>query len=265
MDLTMNLGWFRNRFTWSTQLLFSHLKEEVLDFEREPTVTNLLGTAFSPAPQPMVGKPLYGIYTYEWAGLSPDTGNPMGMLDGEASEDYLGISRAATIQNLQYHGSARPTSFGALRNDFAYKGFSLSVNISYRFGYYYKRRSIDYYTLLRGEIGHGDYDYRWQKPGDEEITDIPSLPATADFRRNSFYSNSAALVERGDHIRLNDIRFSYSFSKGQQTWLPFRSAQLYTYAHNLGILWKASDDSLDPDFQTAKPLRSIAFGVKLDF
>lgn len=265
MDLMFNLAWFRKELQWSTQILFSQVREKVLDFEKEPTVSSLLGTAFSSTPQPMVGKPLYGIYTYEWAGLSPDNGNPMGFLDGEASEDYLGISRAATIKNLQYHGSARPTAFGAIRNDFAFKGFSISVNISYRLGYYYKRRSIDYYTLLRGAIGHGDYDHRWKQPGDESHTDIPSLPATADLRRNSFYSNSGALVEKGDHIRLNDIRFSYSFSKERQAWLPFESAQIYTYARNLGILWKASNDALDPDYQTAKPLKSIAFGLKLDF
>jgi TonB-linked SusC/RagA family outer membrane protein len=265
VDLSMKVGWFRNSFQWSTNVLFSQLREEALDFEKLPTVTNLLGSAFSAAPQPIVGRPLYGIYTYQWAGLSPDKGNPMGYLDGEASEDYLGISRAATLENLQYHGPARPTVFGAIRNDFSYRGFSLSVNISYRLGYYYKRRSIDYFTLLRGEIGHGDFNRRWQEPGDEEFTQIPSLPATADTRRNAFYSNSGALIEKGDHIRLNDIRMSYGFSQDRQPWLPFRSAQLYGYAHNLGILWKASDDELDPDYQTAKPLRSISFGLQIDF
>jgi len=265
VDLSMQVKWLRNSFQWSTNVLYSHLKEEVLDFEKEPTVNNLLGSAFLAAPYPVVGRPLYGIYTYEWAGLSPDNGNPRGFLDGEPSEDYRGISRAATIENLQYHGSARPTAFGAIRNDFSFKGFSLSVNISYRLGYYYKRRSIDYYTLLRGEIGHGDFDNRWQQPGDEEFTQIPSLPASADSRRNSFYSNSGALVEKGDHIRLNDVRFSYSFSKVNMPWLPFRTAQLYTYANNLGIIWKASNDALDPDYQLASPLRSFALGLKLDF
>ncbi|OOG76446.1 SusC/RagA family TonB-linked outer membrane protein [Algoriphagus sp. A40] len=265
IDLSMNVRWFRKSFGWSTNLLLSQVREKVLDFEKIPTVNNLLGTAFSAAPQPIVGRPLYGIYSYHWAGLSPDKGNPMGYLDGEASEDYLGMSRAATIENLQYHGPARPTVFGALRNDFSYRGFALSVNISYRFGYYYKRRSIDYFTLLRGEIGHGDFDRRWQEPGDEEFTQIPSLPATADTRRNAFYSNSGALIEKGDHIRLNDIRLSYGFAKDRQPWLPFRSAQLYGYAHNLGILWKASDDGLDPDYQTSKPLRSVSFGLQIDF
>lgn len=265
VDITLSARWFRGDFSWTSTLLHSSLEEKVLDFEKKPTVTNLLATALSPSPFPIVGRPLYGMYTYEWAGLDPQNGNPLGILDGEPSADYLGISRAATIDNLQYHGSARPTSYGSVRNDLSYRGFGLSVNVSYRLGYYYKRRSIDYFTLLRGEIGHGDYDYRWQNPGDEEFTQIPSLPPTADTRRNSFYSNSAVLVEKGDHIRLNDIRLSYTWSKLASPGLPFNSLQVYTYAGNLGLLWKASDDRLDPDFQTSKPLRSFAAGVNINF
>lgn len=173
VDFNLVLRPIRGQFTWVSNILYSGVSEKVLDFERKPTVANLLGTAFSANPQPILGRPLYGIYTYQWAGLDPQNGNPLGILDGESSDNYLGISRAATIENLQYHGSARPTTFGAFRNDFSYKGFGLSVNISYRLGYYYKRRSIDYFTLLRGEIGHGDFDQRWQRPGDEAMLKYP--------------------------------------------------------------------------------------------
>jgi len=265
IDISLSANIFRNSFRWTSSLLYSGLREKVLDFEKDPTVTNLLSSALSSAPYPMVGKPLFGVYSYEWAGLDPDTGDPMGILDGEPSKDYLAISRAATIDNLQYHGPGRPTGFGAFRNDFAYKGFSLSVNISYRFGYYVKTRSIDYFTLLRGSIGHGDFDRRWKNSGDELTTQVPSMPASADSRRNSFYTNSAVLIEKGDHIRLNDIRLAYTLSHANAGWLPFHSAQIYSYASNLGIIWKASDDGLDPDYQYSKPLRSVSFGLKLDF
>lgn len=265
VDLTLSARWFRGAFGWTSILLHSSLGEEVLDFEKKPTINNLLATASSPSAQPIVGRPLYGIYTYQWAGLDPQAGNPMGYLNGEPSMDYLGISRAATIDNLQYHGPARPTSFGSLRNELSYRGFSLSLNISYRLGYHYKRKSIDYFTLLRGEIGHGDFDKRWQSPGDEAHTQVPSLPATADTRRNAFYSNSAILVERGDHIRLNDVRLAYTWDRGKYPGLPFRSLQVYGYAGNLGLLWKASNDSLDPDYQSSKALRTFSTGLKIDF
>ena len=266
IDLSANLRLVHKQdLDWSVSILYSSLKEEVVGFEKKPTVANLLSSAYSDIPYPVVGRPLYGIYTYEWAGLDPQDGDPLGYVDGEPSDDYLAISRAATTDNLQYQGPSRPASFGALRNDLSFKGFNLSVNISYRLGYYYKRRSIDYYTLLRGGIGHGDFDKRWQNPGDEVRTDVPSLPATADTQRNNFYSNSAALVEKGDHIRLNDVRLSYTWTRTNLPKLPFRTAQLYLYAGNLGTLWKASEDGLDPDYQTGKPLKSFSAGFKFDF
>ncbi len=249
---------------WQVTWIDSWINEKVVDYENAPTVNNLLAAALAGGTYPMSGRPLFGIYTYHWAGLDTDTGDPMGILDGEASTEYRDIQRAASIDNLQYHGPARPTHFGSLRNDFSWKGFQLSVNMSYRLGYYYKRRSIDYFTLLRGEIGHGDFDRRWQQPGDEAFTQVPSLPSSTDFYRHDFYSNSGVLVEKGDHIRLQDIRLSYTFDRSTMPWLPFQRAELYGYANNLGIIWKTSEDALDPDFRTSRPLKSIAVGLRID-
>lgn len=264
-DVNLTANWIRTKFRWSSYLIYSTLKEKVTEYERIPTVANLLSISSTSMPFPMIGRPLFGVYSYAWSGLDPNTGDPRGFLNGEPSSNYLEMFRAASIDNLVYHGPVRPTTFGAIRNEFGYRGFRLSVNVSYRFGYYYRRNSINYFDLLRGLPGHGDFHSRWMNPGDEQTTSIPSLPATANQRREDFYINSSVLVERGDHIRLNDIRFSYTINKQQVAELPFQSIEFYSYANNLGILWKASNDPLDPDFQTSRPLRSIAFGIRLDF
>lgn len=263
-DIVLTANWLRKDVKWRSHLIYNYISEKVTHFEQIPTVANLLSITNTSMPFPIIGKPLYGIYSYAWAGLDPDTGDPRGFLDGEPSTDYVAMFRSATIDNLQYHGSARPTTFGSLRNEISYKGFQLSVNISYRFGYYYRRRSIDYYSLLRGLPGHGDFQNRWKEPGDEQETYIPSLPETSNLRRNDFYTHASVLVEKGDHIRLNDIRFSYTLSRQNLRGLPFRSMEFYSYANNLGIIWKASDDPLDPDFQTSKPLGSVSFGLRID-
>ncbi|GAB3665187.1 TonB-dependent receptor [Echinicola sediminis] len=265
MDLEFRAKLIDRAFGWQAAWMHSWVREKVVDYENTPTVNNLLGSALGGGAYPMSGRPLFGIYTYQWAGLDPDTGDPMGYLDGEPSTEYRDIQRAATIDNLQYHGPSRPTHFGAMRNDFRWKNLNLSVNISYRLGYFYKRRSIDYFTLLRGEIGHGDFDKRWQEPGDEAFTQVPSLPGSADFYRHDFYMNSGALVEKGDHIRLQDVRLGYSLNKDQVPALPFQHVEIYTYANNVGMIWKASDDPLDPDYRSSKPLRSLAVGLRVDF
>ena len=265
MDVELRAKPVDRAFQWQTSWMHSWVREKVVDYENTPTVNNLLKSALDGGAYPMSGRPLFGIYTYHWAGLDPDTGDPMGYLDGEPSTDYRDIQRAATIENLEYHGPSRPAHFGAFRNDFSWKNFRLSVNISYRLGYYYMRRSIDYFSLLRGEIGHGDFDRRWQRPGDEAFTQVPSLPGSADFYRHDFYINSGALVEKGDHIRLQDIRLAYSLDKSQIPALPFQHAEIYTYVNNMGMIWKASDDPLDPDYRRNKALRSIALGLRVDF
>ncbi|WP_200979856.1 SusC/RagA family TonB-linked outer membrane protein [Echinicola sp. 20G] len=265
VDVELRAKIINRAFQWRTSWMHSWVNEKVVNYENTPTVNNLLGSALGGGAYPMSGRPLFGIYTYHWAGLDPDTGDPLGYLDGEPSTEYRDIQRAATIDNLQYHGPSRPTQFGALRNDFSWKNFQLSVNISYRLGYYYMRRSIDYFNLLRGSIGHGDFDRRWQQPGDEYLTQIPSLPESADFYRHDFYMNSGVLVEKGDHIRLQDIRLSYSLNKDHFPILPFQRAEVYTYLNNVGMIWKVSDDPLDPDYRSSKPLRSFSIGLKVDF
>lgn len=265
VDLVLGKDWLKGSLKWKTDFFYSKVKDEVKVVDIEYSASALVGSFANANPIPVIGNPLFSIYSYPWGGLNPDTGNPVGYLDGEPSENYAGILSASNLGNLQFHGSARPTDFGALRNTFSFKGVSVSLNVSYRFGYYYRRASVDYFNLLRGQIGHGDFHARWMKPGDELNTQVPSLPAAANTTRHLFYTNSAVLVERGDHIRLQDIRVGYALDLSKTSWLPFRSAELYAYANNLGILWKASSDPLDPDFRSARPLRSMALGLKIDF
>lgn len=253
-------------WTWSSVLLVSQVKEEVISYEDQINVNSLLdfgdkgqgGTYF-----PIVGRPLFGIYSLPWQGLNPDTGNPVGLLDGEPSENYRQIITTASLESLIYHGPVRPTHFGSFRNTLAFKGFNLSANISYRFGYYFRRQSVQYETILQGRGGHSDYALRWQKSGDEINTQVPSLPNARDPFRDQFYRRSEVLVEKGDHIRLQDIRLGYVF--GSNPNAVFKNSEVFLYANNLAMIWKATDSGLDPDYGPFTPRRSIAFGVNLGF
>jgi TonB-linked SusC/RagA family outer membrane protein len=261
-NLTGSLG-------WTTTLLWSGVKEEVTDFEIEPNPTSLLN--YSSSGQggeyfPVVGRPLFGVYSLPWEGLNPDTGAPVGLLDGEPSENYRNIISSSTLENINYHGPARPTVFGSLRNTLSYKGFSLSANISFRFGYFFRRSSVQYVPILMARGGHSDYALRWQNPGDEMITQVPSEPATRDANRDTFYRNSAVLIEKGSHIRFQDIRLGYQVQKISSGFLSaFDRAEIFLYANNLGMIWKATDSDWDPDFGWAIPRKSLALGISLDF
>ncbi|WPR77693.1 SusC/RagA family TonB-linked outer membrane protein [Algoriphagus sp. NG3] len=268
-DLQLESRNLTGGFGWTSVLLLSGLKEEVTEYYMETSVGNLLnysssgqgGTYF-----PVVGRPLFGVYSLPWAGLNPETGSPMGRLDGEASEDYRTLVNEANMESIVYHGPARPTTFGAFRNTFSYKGISVSANISYRFGYFFKRSSVQYSSIMMGRGGHSDYSLRWQEPGDERITQVPSMPDARDSFRDTFYRNSEILVEKGGHVRLQDVRIGYSVPNKQNGFLSgFDKAEVFLYANNLGLLWTATDTDLDPDFGWAKPRKSLAIGIQLGF
>jgi hypothetical protein len=77
---------------------------------------------------------------------------------------------------------------------------------------------------------------------------------------------SDVLIEKGDHIRLQDIQLSYQLSKNENRWLPMNYLRIYIYTNNLGILWKASHTDIDPDYISSTPNpRTIAAGLKIDF
>ncbi len=118
-------------------------------------------------------------------------------------------------------------------------------------------------------FGHADYAQRWQKPGDEVNTDVPSFvyPYPTNNLRDLFYNQSTVLVEKGDHIRLQYINLSYSLGKKILNRLSMKSFQVSLYINNVGILWRANDKDIDPDaalidFPTP---RSYAFAVRAGF
>jgi len=248
-------------FRWQTDLLFSHAANHVTKYYQ---ASDLAATyaANGITVSPLVGKPVYAILAYKWAGLDPQTGDPQGYLNGQVSKDYNAILAQTKVNDLQYIGSGVPTYFGNFRNTFSYKGIALSANIAYRFGYYFMRQGISYNALINNrDVATGDYALRWQKPGDETHTSVPSFVYPVNSRRDQFYSQSAVNAEKGDNIRLQDLRLSYDAGGKLPERIGMKRLQVYLYAANLGLLWKATKTGLDPDYPYAFKLpKTVALG-----
>lgn len=263
VDLSISSKNLDGPVKWYSDWLLSYYKDKVTSYNVTTDVVSFLQTGY----YPLEGRPLYGIYSFKSAGLSPLTGDPRGVLDGQPSQDYASIFAASTPDNIIFNGSARPTVFGSLRNTLSWHGLSVSASITYRLGYYFRQESVNYGQLMSGMVSHGDYSRRWIKPGDENSTFVPSTPVSNNNNRNNFYRFSEVLVERGDHIRWQDLNISYDFYRSKMPQLPFEHAQLYLFAENLGIIWKAAKTDIDPDYPKAlsRPVRTIALGLKVDF
>lgn len=265
VDVTINTQIINQKnIKWSSIVLFSYTKDEVTAYKvRQSTINSYLNPDLF---NPLEEKPLYAVYSLKWMGLDPLTGDPQGLLNNEISKDYRAILNATDISNLLYIGPANPVFFGSVRNTAAWKQLQLSFNITWKAGYYFRRPSISYYGLFNGSKGHSDFTKRWQKPGDEASTYTPSIQYPATELRDNFYKFSSVLVEKGDHMRLQDIRLSYDCSKQTLNRSPIKALQFYVYANNIGILWKANNQHIDPDNIDGIPTPlTIAGGIKIDF
>lgn len=255
MDVQLRSVNLNSGLKWNTDVLFNMAKDKVTDYLLE-TGTNY-DIISNPIGNPVVGYPYWAQFSFPYAGLD-EKGAPIGYLDGEQSVDYMNISNSMERDNLVYNGSRVPTVFGSVRNTFRYGSFDLSFNISYKFGYVFRRKSLDN-SQLYGSDGAvsaaiADYDKRWQQVGDELYTNVPALIYPANTFRTRIYTQSEALVESGAHIRLEDIQLAYSFSR----------IQLSAYINNLGILWRKNNKDIDPDYPSSFPaIRTYAISMKV--
>jgi TonB-linked SusC/RagA family outer membrane protein len=252
--------------TWNTDLYLSHNISKTKKYYsiNGTSIYGLLGGG--DVISPVEGRPLYAIAAYKWGGLD-NKGNPQGYVNGALSTDYNAISAEAlsTGANLQYIGNANPNYFGALINSITYKQLSLSFNISYRLGYTVRRPAISYDALITNGLGHKDFAQRWQKPGDENQTHVPSFIYPNIGARDTFFYGAAINTMPGDHVRLDYIRLAYSFSTAQ--WkMPFRKLEVFAGLQNVGMLWKANKFGYDPDYATlTPPSRQLSFGLRGSF
>ncbi|SEN42917.1 TonB-linked outer membrane protein, SusC/RagA family [bacterium A37T11] len=197
-----------------------------------------------------VGYPQFGYFAYRWAGLDPQTGDPQGYLNGAVSKNYGAILSKNTVNDLVYIGPLQARYFGSLHNQVTWRHLTFTVLLSYKFGYYFRRPSIRYNDLAGQLRGHADYGKRWQKPGDERHTQIPSMVYPFYTARDDFYSYSTVLAEKGDHIRVEYLMLHYAL----------KQFKFFIELNQPGLLWTANKAGLDPDYATLAPVQSLSIG-----
>jgi TonB-linked SusC/RagA family outer membrane protein len=254
------------RIRWSTDLYYNFNKSKTTEYYSS-TLTGLSAILGGGSEiTPVVGLPLYAVAAYRWGGLDGQ-GNPRGYLKGALSTDYVAIASEANAggDNVVFIGPASPVHFGSVVNSLRFGPLSVSVNISYRLGYYKRKSSISYSELAASGTGHSDYEKRWQAPGDELLTDVPSFIYPIVAVRDVFFLNSEVNIIKADHIRLDYINVAYSVNA--TGWrMPFRQLEVYANFNDLGLLWRANKDYIDPDYEGGiKPFKGLTLGVKGSF
>ncbi|MBO9728988.1 MAG: SusC/RagA family TonB-linked outer membrane protein [Chitinophaga sp.] len=272
-----------NNFRWNTTFMLSIAKDKVTKFyntggDMNPSLFLLYGGRDDDDKStylPVEGYPLFGIWAYPWGGLDAKGNATILGPDGKTVTDRFEAGRLYdNIYKMKYIGAVNPPVFGSLANTFSYKQLSLTVNLLYKLGHYYRRSDLGYYTMaVMYQRGPDSFKDRWKQPGDEKKTNIPAFTAvrTQDRVNNDFYQYSDVNVDKADHIRLQDVLLSYDITRQTVARLPVNRITLYAQASNLGIIWRANKNGIDPDYapqtfsSVMPPVRTLAIGAKVGF
>ncbi len=262
VDANLTVSPFSGNFRWNAMGTFSLAESTVEGYLMTPgQASTFLNSGLI---SPMEGKPLFSVFSYPWHGLN-DEGSPIAYQDGAPSNSYSTVASRMPLDSLRYHGPSQPTIFGSLLNSFVWGPVSVSFNISYRFGSYFRAGSINYGLLVDRWEGHEDYLLRWQQPGDEKKTTVPAQIFPNVSGRDSYYLNSEVLVEKADQIRLEDVRLGYEIGAGLLGPIKHRGMRIDIYARQLALLWKANSRNIDPNFNGIPTSgKTFALGISIN-
>ena len=270
VDLSLSGEWLRTPdFSINSTFILSYNKNEVTDSRYENYSTYLNGTGSTP---PIVGYPLNSVFAFRSAGLDE---NGYALVYDRNEELVDAFTPLTEIEDMQYMGASTPQYYGSFATTFTYKKLSLYALATYKLDYVLFKPSFGSYVSRYGSFNgynlHKDIADRWREPGDETTTNVPGAQGLGGFSLNRYLYSNDRVID-GDHIRLREISLTYDFSDlVASTFL--RNASLSLTARNLGLIWRANEDDIDPDFRPMTngnliripPTAMYSVGVNLNF
>lgn len=270
VELSMNSVNIQNsKFSWRTNLTFTYNKNRVTDLYDKSgfTATNM------PYKQFVEGYPAYSLFAYSWAGLD-SMGDPQVYNGTDKVKKYEQLVDLSSVKN---YGSTQPLYFGALINNFNYKGVNLSVNFIYNFGHKMRRiPNSNFYNAGRPSTNLPDeFDNRWRVAGDESKTDVPvyiaSTAEESSRRYYRFYPYANINVLSASYVKLRDITLSYSLPKSISTKLSVNDIKLKIQLGDLFLI-SNNKDGIDPEYHALRAgVRNVkngptsSFGINIRF
>lgn len=248
-----------NDLSWNVSFSGSHNKNEVKKLSTDLPIEGNYQTT-------EVGYPIYQYKMKEYAGVDPETGNPLWYLNETGDETTSNYNKAAK----RYLGDANPSFYGAFTNNLNWKGFDFSFQLNYSFGRKIYGNHLRYDEQIGGSYGENFTEYvyknRWQKPGD--VTDVPRLVAFGNAGKHS-----SQFLMNGNYVKLRNITLGYTLPSELTEKFYVSRLRIYAQADNL-YTWGASNyRGFDPASVGADGVqwwnfpnpRNIVFGANVSF
>ncbi|MEM9337844.1 MAG: SusC/RagA family TonB-linked outer membrane protein [Bacteroidota bacterium] len=243
----------RDNFSWTTNFNVGYSRDRITRLDFGPRYVDAIGQNGAA----VLGRPRRALFSTDFAGLN-STGVPTFInANGERVLEFDLQERNDLEETLVFEGSAEPQGSGGFTNTFRYKGFNLTVLLSYKFGYKIRLNDAFFATYTDFDALPGELVDRWAVPGDEAQTDIPVILDNNVAQANGnvvqayqLYNKSTVRVADGDYIRLKTVRLGYQIPQNFIQRLGLTSANVSVEGQNLALL--LSDREVlrgqDPEF-----------------
>jgi hypothetical protein len=244
-------------FSWRTNITMGYNVNKITNAKNIPQIFDLV----KPEGGNIVGYPTSSLFSIQFSGLNHINGMPEFINDSGKVSSAVYLQSDST-QYLKFEGSIDPKYTGGFNNTFTYKAFTLNVFITYQGG-----NKIRLYPAFSNSYSEQiaspkEFYNRWIQPGDEKLTNVPSIIDALQqaFNNNtSFnypynnYNFSTERVAKGDFIRLKSISLKYDLPATVTAKSGFLKTASFTVAAiNPWLIY--SDEKLqgqDPEFYSA--------------
>lgn len=247
-------------FSWSASASFTYNHNQIKSLATDEPIT----TTYSIQ---QAGLPINSWYLKEYAGVDPQTGDPLFYTNGKGSPTTTNSSEASQV----VLGKMAPKYFGAFTMNFRYRDFDLAASMNYSAGNKVYNRGMEF-DLMCGDYELGPvatyvYENRWQKPGD--VTDVPRFIAGG---QSEAAARSSRFLMNGSYARMKNITLGYTLPKKIAKALTIDNLRVYASVDNLFTITAKDFLGFDPqaenDYyqQWAYPVpTTYLFGVNLSF
>lgn len=148
------------------------------------------------------GRPVDSFYSYKYYCLDATNGLPIFYASDQYSyegnkkvnllEKYQNMTLSEVCMDVMtYSGTRVPKLQGGIQNTFAWRRFTVGLNLTYSFGS--KIRLLQMYSNVDKNYGtiapqptanvRKEFIKRWTKPGDELKTDVPGIVSSSEFTK----------------------------------------------------------------------------------
>lgn len=239
-------------FSWSSDFIFSHFKNEVTKFDAKARVVDLVtGSGFT-----REGYPVRGLFSIPFAGLNEDGLPTFINQNGEVTVTDVDFQERINVDFLKYAGPIDPSVVGSFGNVFRYRNFRLNVFITYSFGNKIRLDPVFSNAYSDLTASPREFNSRWVNPGDEALTNIPVIVSRRQSYEDSYYKTaynaynySDVRIADGGFARLKEVSLSYDFPAAQIAGWKLSALSIKVQGTNLLLLY--ADKKLngqDPEF-----------------